>query len=104
MSRRALARISISFMFGVSSTKSGASLISPIRRASLVQSSSESWPERSTCSGTRASADSSRMTISTLLISSEKIALAQLCRIAAFRAKSMDAVELWVGIIDRPAR
>ena len=81
-------------MFGVSSTKIGASLISPIRRASRVQSSSESWPERSTCSGTWASAESSRVTISILLISSEKMALAMLCRTAALRAKSMLAVDL----------
>ena len=44
------------------------------------------------------------MTISILLISSEKMALAMLCRTAALRAKSIDAVELCVGIIDRPAR
>src|SRR2546421_7126733 len=91
-------------MFGVSSTNSGASLISPIRRASFVQSSSESWPERSTCNGTRASADSSRMTISTLLISSEKMALAKLCFTDVARQKSMAAVELCVGIMARLAR
>src|SRR4029453_12764173 len=44
------------------------------------------------------------MTISILLISSEKIALAQLLRMAALRAKSIDAVELCVGISVRPAR
>src|SRR4029453_7480562 len=87
--RLALARISIRFMLGVSSTKIGAPLISPMRRASLVRSSSESWADRNTCRGTRASADSSRMTISILLISREKMALAQLARIAALRGKSM---------------
>ena len=60
---------------------SGASLTSPIRRARRVQSSSVSWPERMWCSGTRASADSSRMVISLRLISSEKITLARSCLI-----------------------
>ncbi len=83
LSRRALARISMSVMLGVSSTKMGASEISPMRRASLVQSSSDSWPERRTCNGTRASADKRRMTISTLDISNEKIALARLALTAA---------------------
>ena len=44
------------------------------------------------------------MTISTLLISSEKIAAAWFARIAALRAKSIEAVLLWVGIMLRPAR
>jgi hypothetical protein len=39
-----------------------------------------------------------------LLISSEKMALAMLCRTDALRAKSIAAVELWVGIIASPAR
>ena len=73
---------------------SGASLISPIFRASLVQSSSDSEPERSTCSGTRASADKIRITISTLLISSENTALVRLCRTAACRTKSSPTVDL----------
>ena len=55
---------------------SGASLISLIRRASRVQSSSLIRPERMSASLIFASADSSRMTISDLLISSEKMTLA----------------------------
>ena len=55
---------------------SGASLISLIRRASRVQSSSLIRPDRMSASLIFASADSSRMTISDLLISSEKMTLA----------------------------
>ena len=69
MSRRALARISIIVRFGESSMYSGASLISLIRRASRVQSSSLIRPDRMSASLIFASADSSRMTISDLLIS-----------------------------------
>ena len=104
LSRRHLARISIIDMFGESSMNSGASETSPIRRASRVQSSSVSLPERMWCSGTRASADSSRMVISLRLISREKIAVASLCLIDADRAKSSASVELCVGTIARPAR
>src|SRR3990170_2784463 len=60
-------------MFGESSMKSGASLTSPMRRASFVQSSSESCPERRWCSGTRASAERSLIVISILLISRLKM-------------------------------
>ena len=91
-------------MFGESSMNSGASLISLIRRASLVQSSSLIRPPRMSPSRIRASADSSRMMISVLLISSEKIALVMPCFTEHDRAKSRPRVELWVGIIDRPAR
>ena len=73
LSRRALARISIIVMFGESSMYSGASATSPIRRASFDQSSSDSVPARMWCSGTCASADSRRIVISCLLISSEKM-------------------------------
>ena len=52
----------------------------------------------------RASADSSRMTISVLLISSENTALVMPCLTEQDRAKSSPSVELCVGIIDRPAR
>src|SRR6266508_6025482 len=104
LSRRALARISMSVMFVVSSTNIGASEISPIRRASFVQSSSDNPPDRSTCSGTRDSADSSRITISTLLISRLNTRLAKLLRIDVARTKSNAAVELCVGIIDLLAR
>ena len=83
---------------------SGASDTSPIRRASRVQSSSVSLPVRMWCSGTRASAESSRMVISLRLISSEKMQVAMLFLIAADRAMSSPSVELWVGIIARPAR
>ena len=71
--RRHLARISIIDMFGESSMNSGASTTSLIRRASRVQSSSPIWPVRIACSGTRASADSSRMVISFRLISRLKM-------------------------------
>ena len=53
---------------------SGASEISPIRRARRVQSSSLIEPARMSASFTFASADSRRMTISFLLISNENIA------------------------------
>ena len=71
--RRHLARISIIDMFGESSMNSGASTTSLIRRASRVQSSSLIWPVRMVCSGTLASADSSRMVISLRPISRLKI-------------------------------
>ena len=83
---------------------SGALETSPIRRASRVQSSSVSRPVRMWCSGTRASADSSRMVISLRLISSEKMQVAMLFLMAADRAMSRPSVELWVGTIERPAR
>ena len=94
LSRRALARISIIVMFGESSMKSGASAISPIRRASFDQSSSRSEPARMWCSGTFASAESRRMVISCLLISSEKIAAGMWCFTDADRAMSSPRVDL----------
>ena len=51
------------------------------------------------CSGTRASADSSRMVISFRLISRLKITVGKPCLIAAARARSSASVELCVGII-----
>ena len=99
-----MARISIIDMLGESSMNSGASTTSLIRRASLVQSSSPSWPVRIACSGTRASAESSRMVISLRLISRLNITVASRCLIAAARARSKASVELWVGIMLRPAR
>src|SRR4051795_9030070 len=62
------------------------------------------WPDRMWCSGTFASAESSRMVISDLLISSEKIADVSPCLIEHAREKSSARVELWVGTIDRLAR
>ena len=56
------------------------------------------------CSGTFASADSRRMVISCLLISSEKIAAGRWCFTDADRAMSRPSVELWVGMKLRPAR
>ena len=79
MSRRAFARISIIVMFGESSTNSGASLTSLIRRASRVQSSSVMRPPRMSASRILASADNMRMTISVRLISSEKMTLVMPC-------------------------
>ena len=61
-------------------------------------------PDRMWCSGTFASADSSRMVISDLLISSEKITEVSPCLIEHAREKSSASVELCVGIIDRLAR
>jgi hypothetical protein len=67
---------------------SGASLISLIRRAMRVQSSSLIRPARMSESRIRASADSSRMTISLLLISSENTTLVIWCLTEQARAKS----------------
>ena len=92
LSRRALARISISVRFGESSMKIGASLISLIRRAMRVQSSSLIRPARMSASRIRASADSNRMTISDLLISSENTALVMPCLTEQDRAKSSPSV------------
>ncbi|CFE37551.1 Uncharacterised protein [Mycobacterium tuberculosis] len=78
---------------GESSINSGASLISLIRRASRVQSSSLIRPERMSESLILASADSSRMTISDLLISSEKMTLAIRCLIEHDRMKSSPRVD-----------
>src|ERR1700747_1421729 len=89
---------------GESSIYSGASLISLIRRASRVQSSSFILPERISESLIFASADSSRITISDLLISSEKMTLASRFLIEQDRMKSSPSVELCVGTIPRPAR
>ena len=102
--RRHLALISIIDMFGESSMNSGASTTSLIRRASRVQSSSPSCPVRMECSGTLASADSSRMVISLRLISRLKIAAVRPCLIEQARARSSASVELCVGIQLRLAR
>ena len=83
---------------------SGASEISVIRRTIFCQSCSLIVPARMCPSRIPASADSSRMVISVLLISSEKITEARWCLTAACRATSRARVELCVGIIDRPAR
>ena len=74
--------------------KSGASLISLIRRAMRVQSSSLIRPARMSASRIRASADSSRMTISDLLISRENTALVMPCLTEQDRAKSSPSVIL----------
>ena len=55
-------------------------------------------------SGTFASADSSRMVISERVISRLKKTLVRLLWIEAARQRSRASVELWVGIIDSPAR
>ena len=103
-SRRHLALISISDMFGESSMNSGASATSLIRRASRAQSSSFICPVRIVLRGTRASADSSRIVISFRPISRLNSTVAMLCLMAAARAKSSASVELCVGIMPRPAR
>ncbi len=72
---------------------SGASLISDIRRAIRVQSSSLIRPARMSANRIRASADSSRMTISDLLISSENTALVRPCFTEQDRAKSSPRVD-----------
>jgi hypothetical protein len=82
-----LARISISVMLGESSMNNGAPDTSPILRARRAQSSSLIEPCRMCCSGTRASADSSRMVISVRLISSENITDAWPFWIDAARAR-----------------
>ena len=92
LSRRHLARISIIDMFGESSMNNGASTTSLIRRASRVQSSSPICPVRMLCSGTRASADSSRMVISLRLISRLNITVGMPCLIVAARARSRASV------------
>ena len=103
-SRRHLALISIIDMFGESSMNSGASATSLIRRASRAQSSSFICPVRMVDNGTRASADSSRMVISLRPISRLNSTVLMLFLMAAARAKSSASVELWVGIMLRPAR
>ena len=70
---------------------SGASLISLIRLASRVQSSSLIRPDRMSDSLIFASADSSRITISDLLISSENTTLANRFLIEHDRKKSSAA-------------
>ncbi len=72
--------------------------------ASRVQSSSLIFPDRMLASLILASADSSRITISDLLISSEKMTLAIRCSIEQDRMKSSASVELWVGTMPLPAR
>jgi hypothetical protein len=54
--------------------------------------------------GTRASADSSRIVISFRPISRLNSTVVMPCLMAAARAKSSASVELWVGIMLRPAR
>ena len=93
LSRRHFARISISDMFGESSMNSGASDTRPIVDARRVQSSSRIVPLRMCCSWIPASADSSRMVISVLLISSEKITEARLCLMEALRTMSKPRVD-----------
>ena len=83
---------------------SGASATSLIRRASRAQSSSFICPVRIVCIGTRASADSSRMVISLRPISRLNSTVLMPFLMAAARAKSSARVELWVGIMPRPAR
>ena len=73
---------------------SGASLISDILRAIRVQSSSLIRPDRMSASRIRASADSSRITISERLISSENTALVRPWRTEQERAKSSPSVDL----------
>ncbi len=73
---------------------SGASLISLIRRAMRVQSSSLIRPERMSESRIRASAESSRMTISLLLISSENTTLVMPFLTEQARARSSPSVDL----------
>ncbi len=73
-----MARISIIVMLGESSMNIGAEETSAILRASRDQSSSFIWPLRMWLSGTRASADSSRMVISERVISRLKKQLARL--------------------------
>jgi len=92
----AFARISINVMFGGVVDNSGASLISPIRRASFVQSSSESCPERSTCSGTATRSQQPHLRSHLAHLQREDGA-AKLLRTEAARAKSIAAVELCVG-------
>ena len=71
---------------------SGASEISPIRRAIFGQSCSLIVPARMWGSRIPASADSSRMVISVLLISSEKITDVMPCLIEHAREKSSASV------------
>ena len=88
-----MARISIIVMLGESSMNSGAEDTSAILRASRDQSSSFIWPLRMWLSGTRASADSSRMVISERVISRLKKQLAMLLWIDAARQKSRPSVD-----------
>ncbi len=82
----------------------GAEETSPILRASLAQSSSLMLPLRMWLSGTFASAESRRIVISERVISRLKNTLVRLFWIDAARHRSRARVELWVGIIDSPAR
>jgi len=93
LSRRALARISVIVMFGESSMNNGASLISPIRRASFDQWPSLIPPARILASGMPASAESSRMTISLRLISREKMTLPMPCLMEQDRTQSRPSVD-----------
>ena len=93
-SRRAFARISIIVRLGESSMNSGASASSDERSASRRQSWSLMCPERMFCSATPASAENSRIMISSLPISREKMAVGFWCLTAAERAKSRASVDL----------
>jgi hypothetical protein len=79
-------------MLGLSSMKSGAPETSPILRASLDQSSSVIGPLRMWLSGIFASADSSRMLISDLVISRLKMTEVRLLWIDAARHRSRPSV------------
>ena len=61
-------------------------------------------PTRMFCSGTCASADSSRIVSSVRPISRENTTEVRPCLMDADRQMSSAIVELWVGIIDRDAR
>jgi len=78
---------------GESSMYSGAEETSPVLRAIRVQSSSPIWPLRMWCSGTWASAEISRITISVLVISKLKNAVHRPFLIDAARAKSRPRVD-----------
>src|SRR6478735_11510018 len=94
LSRRALARISIIVMLGLSSMNIGAPETWPILGPSLFQSSSVIGPLRMLFSGIFASAESRRMVISVLDISRLKKQLVRLLWIDAERQKSSASVDL----------
>src|SRR5687768_8936609 len=104
LSRRALALISIIVMFGLSSMNIGADDTLATWRAIRSHSSFVILPLRMELRAIRASAESSRIVISDLVISKLKKTLVMLLWIDAARHRSRARVELWVGIIDRPAR
>src|SRR5699024_3195136 len=102
LSRRHLARISIRDMFALSSMNSGASAMRLIARAIACQSRSSMGPSRMRFIGTCASAESRRIVISVLSISSEKITEVWPLWIEAERSTSMPRVVL--PIAGRPAK